>query len=120
MDWTVPGCTGYEIDPVYPNSLPELLIKAITGKEMPSEVCVIDATTLYRIGRTIHGRQPVTLVIVKVGFTPFLTPVGTPVGTLLKLADFRPAEHDRVILGGPLTGEAVYSLKHGYPRKHRP
>ena len=113
MDWTIPGCTGYEIDPVYPNSLPELLTKAITGKEMPSEVCVIDATTLYRIGRTIHGRQPATLVIVKVGSTPFLTPVGTPVGILLKLADFRPGEHDRVILGGPLTGEAVYSLKHG-------
>ncbi|WP_421901676.1 4Fe-4S dicluster domain-containing protein [Maridesulfovibrio sp.] len=113
MDWTIPGGTGYDINPVYPNSLPELLTKTITGQELPSEVCVIDATTLYRIGRTIHGCQPVTLVIVKVGATAFLTPVGTPVGILLKLAGFRPAEHDRVILGGPLTGEAVYSLKHG-------
>ncbi|HAS89874.1 MAG TPA: electron transporter RnfC [Desulfovibrio sp.] len=113
MDWTISGCTGHEITPVYPNSLPEIVTKEVTGKELPSEVCVIDATTLYRIGRTVHGRQPVTLVIVKIGSTPYLTPVGTPVGVLLKLAGFRPAEHDRIIFGGPLTGETVYSLKHG-------
>ncbi|NDV23517.1 4Fe-4S dicluster domain-containing protein [Desulfovibrio sp. JC022] len=113
MDWTIPGCTGHEIIPVFPNSLPELVTKAITGKEFPPEVCVMDVATLYRIGRTIHGRQPATLVIVKVGNTPFLTPVGTPVGVLVKLAGFRLNKHDRVILGGPLTGEAVYSLKHG-------
>lgn len=113
MNWTIPGCTGHEINPVYPNSLPEIVTKTITGKELSPEVCIIDATKLYRIGRTIHGCQPVTLAIVKVGNTPFLTPVGTPVGLLLKLAGFRPAEHDRIILGGPLTGKAVYSLKHG-------
>ncbi|WP_415713121.1 4Fe-4S dicluster domain-containing protein [Maridesulfovibrio sp.] len=113
MNWSIPGCTVHEIIPVYPNSLPELITKAVTGQEIPPEVCVIDATTLYRIGRTVHGCQPVTLAIVKIGSTLFLTPVGIQVGTLLKLAGFRPAEHDRIILGGPLTGKAVYSLKHG-------
>ncbi|WP_319759502.1 4Fe-4S dicluster domain-containing protein [Maridesulfovibrio sp.] len=113
MNWTIPGCTGHEIPPVYPNSLPELVTKAVTSNEMPPDVCVMNVTELYRIGRTVHGKQPVTLVIVKIGSTPYLTPVGTPVGVLLKAAGFRPAEHDRIILGGPLTGKTVYSLKHG-------
>ncbi|WP_415718109.1 electron transporter RnfC [Maridesulfovibrio sp.] len=113
VDWTIQGCTGHEIEPVYPNSLPELITKAVTGRELPPQVCVIDAATLYRIGRTIHGRHPVTLVIVKIGNTPFLTPIGTPVGLLLKIAGFRPGEHDRVILGGPLTGRTIYNLKQG-------
>lgn len=113
MSWTLEGCTGHEINPVYPNGLGAMIVKAVTGQEMPVDVCVIDAATLYRIGRTVHGKQPVTEIMVKVGSTLFQTPVGTPVGLLARMAGFKLSDHDRVILGGPLSGEAVYTLNHG-------
>ncbi len=113
MDWTLTGCTGHEINPVYPNGMNAMVVKAVTGKEHPPEVCVINASTLYRIGRTLHGRQAVSDIMVKVGNTLFLAPVGTKVGLLIKMAGFSISDHDRVILGGPLSGEAVYTLRHG-------
>ncbi|SDL15864.1 electron transport complex protein RnfC [Maridesulfovibrio ferrireducens] len=115
MPWTLPGCTGYEIKPVYPNGLAPMVVKAVTGKEMPSGVSVIDAATLYRIGRTVHGKQPVTEIMVKVGNTLFQTPVGTTVKLLTSKAGFKLSDGDRVVLGGPLSGRAVYSLNHGIP-----
>ncbi|CCO24726.1 4Fe-4S dicluster domain-containing protein [Maridesulfovibrio hydrothermalis] len=113
MNWTLAGCTGHEIAPVYPNGLAPMIVKAVTGQEMPADVCVIDAATLYRIGRTVHGNQPVSEIMVKVGATLFQAPVGTRVGLLARTAGFKLADHDRVILGGPLSGEAVYTLNHG-------
>ncbi|WP_027722569.1 4Fe-4S dicluster domain-containing protein [Maridesulfovibrio zosterae] len=113
MNWTLAGCTVHEINPVYPEGLNAMVVKAVTGKEMPPEVSVIDAATLYRIGRTIHGKQPVSDIMVKVGATLFQAPVGTQVGLLARLAGFTVSQHDRVILGGPLSGEAVYTLRHG-------
>ncbi|WP_320169551.1 4Fe-4S dicluster domain-containing protein [Maridesulfovibrio sp.] len=113
MNWTLQGCSSHEIAPVYPNGLNAMVVKAVTGQEMPPEVSVINAAELYRIGRTLHGRQPVSDIMVKVGSTLFQAPVGTPVGLLVKMAGFSVADNDRVILGGPLSGEAVYSLNHG-------
>ncbi|WP_031483471.1 4Fe-4S dicluster domain-containing protein [Maridesulfovibrio frigidus] len=113
MAWTLPGCTGHEIDPVYPAGLPPMVVKSVTGKELPPDVCVIDAATLYRIGRTVHSKQPVTEIMVKVGSTLFQTPVGTTVGLLTRKAGFSLSDGDRVLLGGPLSGRAVYSLNHG-------
>lgn len=113
MNWTLAGCTVHGITPVYPNGLNPMVVKAVTGREIPADVCVIDAATLYRIGRTLHGKQAVTDIIVKVGTTLFLAPVGTPAGVLARLAGFKISDHDRVILGGPLSGDAVYTLRHG-------
>ncbi len=113
MAWTLPGCTAHEIKPVYPNGLPAMVIKAVTGKEMPAEVCIVDAATLYRIGRTVHGKQPVTEIMIKIGNSLFQAPIGTTVGLLVSKAGYNLSEGDRVILGGPLSGRAVYSLNHG-------
>lgn len=113
MDWTLAGCTVHEVPPIYPAGLNAMVISTVTGKEMPPEVSVISAAALYRIGRTIHGRQPVSEIMVKVGATLFQTPIGTQTGLLARLAGFEISDHDRVILGGPLSGEAVYTLRHG-------
>ncbi len=71
MDWTLAGCTVHEVPPIYPAGLNAMVISTVTGKEMPPEVSVISAAALYRIGRTIHGRQPVSEIMVKVGATLF-------------------------------------------------
>lgn len=113
MNWTLAGCTVHEINPVYPAGLNAMVIKSVTGQEMPPEISVINAATLYRIGRTVHGKQPVSDIMVKVGATLFQAPVGTQVGQLARLAGFKLSDHDRLILGGPLSGKAIYSLKHG-------
>lgn len=113
MNWTLAGCTVHEINPVYPAGLNTMVIKSVTGQEMPPEISVINAATLYRIGRTVHGKQPVSEIMVKVGATLFQAPVGTQVGQLARLAGFKLSDHDRIILGGPLSGKAIYSLKHG-------
>lgn len=113
MEWNIPGCSVHHIRPEYPYGLDPMVIRSVTGRELPSGVCIINAATLYRIGRTVHGRQPVTDIMVKVGNTLFLTPIGTTAGLLLKMAGFSVKDNDRVVLDGPLSGEAVYTLRHG-------
>lgn len=113
--WTLKGCSGHEIKPVYPNGLAPMVVKKITGKENPKDVCVIDAATLYRIGRTATGGRPVSDIMVKVGNMLCQAPVGTMTGMLAEKSGFTLSEYDRLIIGGPFSGTAVYTPKHGVP-----
>ncbi len=113
--WTLKGCTGHEIKPIYPNGLAPMVVKKITGREYPKDVCVIDAATLYRIGRTVAGGRPVSDIMVKVGNMLFQAPVGTMTGMLAEKAGFSLSEYDRLVIGGPFSGTAVYTPNYGIP-----
>lgn len=101
------------VPPIYPNGLPPMLIKAVTGKENPKDVAVLGMLELFHLGRVAATGLPVAETIVTVGNDNYRAPIGTPVQNILDTAGLNAAEGDRVVMGGPLHGCAAESLDQG-------
>lgn len=101
------------INPQYPNSLDELLVANITGKESMKGVNVVDLHALYNLGAVAESGMPLTHTVVCVEGKNIVAPIGTPVGALLKEASIEVADGDTVIVGGPMRGEATGNLNKG-------
>ena len=101
------------IDPFYPVSLAPLLVKNILGRENLQNVTVVGVLQLYAIGRVIESHQPVTETIMTIGRGNYRVKIGTPVRSILRHVEQPVNTGDRVILGGPYQGRAVYSLDQG-------
>jgi len=101
------------VPPQYPNSLNELVVAKITGKERMKGVNVIDLHTLYSLGSVVESGMPLTHTVVSVQGRNIVTPIGTPIGALLKDASIEVSDGDTVILGGPMRGEATGDLNRG-------
>ena len=101
------------IKPVYPNSLDEMLIAEITGKESMKGVNVVDLHLLYNLGSVVESGMPLTHTVVCVEGKNIVAAIGTPIGALLKDASVEVADGDTVILGGPMRGEATGNLNKG-------
>lgn len=101
------------INPQYPNSLDELVVASITGKESMKGVNVVDLHTLYNLGAVAESGMPLTHTVVCVEGRNIVAPIGTPVGALLKEASIEVADGDSVIMGGPMRGEATGDLNKG-------
>ena len=109
---------------LYPNGLKQVLVKTITGDEIPQplddprEVGVLFvrleeafwagvavATGRPQFGKWLtvtgpDGRRRVAMV-----------PLGTPVGHILESLGLTPADGGKVVIGGLLTGHTVYDLE---------
>lgn len=107
------GCEEQTVRPVYPASIDALVVKAVTGKELPDNVAVLDIYTLWSFGRVALTGLPLTEVVVESGGTDWIVPVGTPLSHVLNTAGVAVAEGDVVRLGGPMRGEAAYSVEQG-------
>ncbi len=108
--------TGTRIKPIkpfYPGSLAPLLVKNILGRENSQNVSVVGVLQLYAIGRVMETRQPVTETIMTIGRGNYRVKIGTPVRSILRHVEQPVNAGDRVILGGPFQGRAVYSLDQG-------
>ena len=108
--------TGTQIKhlkPFYPGSLAPLLVKNIWGRENLQNVSVVGVLQLYAIGRVIKTRQPATETIMTIGRGNYRVKIGTPVRSILRHVEQPVNTGDRVILGGPFQGRAVYSLDQG-------
>jgi Na+-translocating ferredoxin:NAD+ oxidoreductase subunit C len=114
--FSLDGCTGVQVPGVYPNSIHALVIKAATGKELAKDVLCLDVHTLYQIGAALETGMPVTEVLVSVGETIVKAKVGQPVSEVLRSAGVSVDEHDMIILGGPMKGEALPSPETGLPK----
>lgn len=101
------------IDPQYPNSLDELVVAKIAGKESMKGVNVVDLHTLYNLGAVAESGMPLTHTVVCVEGKNVIAPIGTPVGALLKHASIEVSDGDAVILGGPMRGETTGDLNKG-------
>jgi electron transport complex protein RnfC len=107
--------------PVYPDSLPEMVIKSMLGKEVPAgEACedlgvgFINAEAVAALGSAFsQGRMPVDkvlTVIKKDGSAVHVKArIGTPVKDILETLQMETAHGDRLVLGGPMRGQALYS-----------
>ena len=99
-------------------------MKDVVGEVLPAGsncedlgVCFISAEAVASIGKAYtDGRIPVSKILTLVGKdgTQRLieTTIGTPIRDILDRYDLSINEEDRIILGGPMRGSAVYSLDH--------
>jgi len=112
------------VDHRYPSALPPLVMARLFGKIVPAGrspedlgVCFMGAEAVASVGEAFDtGRVPVfkTLTVTARDGRPRMVaaPIGTPVGRILAQLDVSPAAGDRIVLGGPMRGEAVHSLDH--------
>jgi electron transport complex protein RnfC len=118
----VPG-NGVEVkamDPVYPDTLPKLVMEKVLGRVVPPGqrcedmgVGFINAEAVMALGSAYAtGLMPVNkiLTVVKKDGTAVHAKarVGTPVRDVLNALQVGVAHGDRVVLGGPMSGRALF------------
>lgn len=112
------NCTVVHVEPVYPNGLDPLVIKAVTGREVlpglrPDNAAILSVKDLYFIGRVMETGRPLIETVMTIGGQNHLVRVGTPVGFLAAEGGATLQPGDRVILGGPLRGMTAVNLEQG-------
>jgi len=112
------------VDHRYPSALPPLVMARIFGRVVPAGrtcedlgFCFINAEAVASVGAAFStGRIPVAkllTVIPKDGVARLEEArIGTPIGDVLRRFQGGTAEGDRIVVGGPMRGTAVYSLEH--------
>jgi electron transport complex protein RnfC len=118
------GETGADvkvIDPIYPNTLPEMMMKHILGKTPPADktwgqigVGLINAEAVVAYSKAFtKGQIPVNklLTVINKDHTSLhvRARVGTHVKDILAALDIETHHGDQLVLGGPMTGHALYS-----------
>jgi electron transport complex protein RnfC len=108
----------------YPSALPPLVMAELFGRVVPAGrtcedlgFCFMSAEAVAAVGAAFStGRIPVTkllTVIPKDGVARLAeAPIGTPVGDVLRSFGVSINEGDRIVIGGPMRGTAVFSLDH--------
>lgn len=117
---------GISIHPLkvkYPQGGEKQLIKALTGREVPSgklplEVgCVVNNVgTAYAVYEAVQKNKPLFERVVTVTGksvtkpSNFLVRIGTPVKDLIAAAQGLPDDTGKIISGGPMMGKAVLNM----------
>jgi electron transport complex protein RnfC len=118
------GAQVKSVKPAYPSALPHMVMKDVMGQVVPAGktceelgVCFFTAEAVISIGSAFEsGQLPTskTLTFIKKDATQKIieTRIGTPIADILEYFDETVNEFDRIILGGPMTGSAIYALEH--------
>lgn len=112
------NCSVMHVQPVYPNGIDQMVIKAVTGQEVikgaqPDNVALVSVRDLYTIGRVMETGRPVTETVMTINGQNHLVKVGTPVGFLANEAGWTIGTGDKVIMGGFMQGMAALNLDQG-------
>jgi len=109
------------MEPLYPDTLPPLIAKNLLGKVVPAGrrcedvgVGFVTAEAVAAIGQAYkQGKTPadkiVTVIRKDLSTATVRARVGTPVKDVLAHLGLETIHGDRLVLGGPMTGRAVYS-----------
>ncbi len=109
------------LNPTYPNTLPRLVMKNILGKVVPVDktcedlgVGFINAESVNALGRAFTQRElPVnkmlTVIDKRGNVFNVKARIGTPAKDILAALHIETGHGDRLIFGGPMTGNSVYS-----------
>jgi electron transport complex protein RnfC len=118
------GAQVKNVKTAYPSALTHMVMKDVLGQVVPAGktcedlgVCFFTAEAVISIGSAFEsGQLPTskTLTFIKKdGMRKIIeTPIGTPIGDILEAFGETVDEFDRIILGGPMTGSAIYALEH--------
>lgn len=119
-----PGITVHALKVKYPQGGEKQLIKALTGREVPSGKlpietgCIVDNVgTAYAVYEAVQKNKPLIERVVTVtgpavkNPSNFLVRIGTPVQFLIEHAGGLPENVGKIISGGPMMGKALLSLE---------
>lgn len=99
------------VKPEYPNSVNDLLVKAVTGKEKPEGVGVVGLHNVWSLGRVAVTGLPLTETVITIGsyahWGNYIVKEGSTVRELLDFANVQLKDGDTVVRGGPLRGESL-------------
>ena len=124
-----PAGSGIEILPLrtrYPQGAEKQLIQTVTGREVPpgglpaSVGCAVFNTfTAYSVYRAAHEGRPAIERVVTVSGSciaepkNLIVPVGTPLSYVFEQAGGFASEPEKILMGGPMMGNAMYDLSVG-------
>ena len=109
------------IENIYPNTLPKIIVNNILGEIVPAgkpceEIGVgfINAEAVVALSNAFtKGQIPVSklLTVINKDHTTVhvRTRIGTPIKEILAAFDIKMHHGDQLVLGGPMTGHALYS-----------
>lgn len=117
-----PNCTVLHVKPTYPNGIDQLVIKAVTGKEVilgakPEDCVIVSVRDLFTIGRVMETGRPATETVLTLGNQNHLIKIGTPIGFIVQEAGATVHPGDKVVLGGMMRGVAALNLQQGIDKQ---
>jgi Na+-translocating ferredoxin:NAD+ oxidoreductase subunit C len=114
------GITVHALKVKYPQGAEKQLIKALTGREVPSGKLPIDVNavvhnvgTAYAVYEAVQKNKPLFERVVTVTGKSlsdpgnFLVRIGTPISSLIEAAGGLPDDTGKIVSGGPMMGKAV-------------
>ncbi len=115
MQFTFEGLKVVHVSADYPQSISELVIKNVTGKENPSDVSSVSLHNVWSLGRVGDTGLPLIETVLTVGsyskWTNYIAKEGSPIGELMEHAKIAIKEGDTLLRGGPLRGESLDTLE---------
>lgn len=124
MAKSFPGISVQALKMKYPQGAEKQLIKALTGRAVPSGKlpinvgCVVDnVATCYAVYQAVQKNMPLIQRTVTVTGpsikepTNFLARFGTPVSAFLEAVGGVPEDTGKVISGGPMMGKSIMSAE---------
>jgi electron transport complex protein RnfC len=116
--------TGAEVrvmEPVYPDTLPKILMKKVLGKIVPAGdrcenlgVGFIDAESVVALSKALSKgemcvRKTLTVIKKDNSLVSVRARIGTSVKDILEHLQIEVDQGDRVVLGGPMFGHAIHT-----------
>jgi electron transport complex protein RnfC len=109
------------IEPVYPSAFPRMILKNNMKTEVPAGgeiaetgIRFINAEAVAALGDALSSGNPPVHKIITVIHKDYRSEhvkarIGTPVGDILAALGVETGHGDGLVLGGPMTGEAIFS-----------
>jgi electron transport complex protein RnfC len=117
---TFKGIAVYPLKVKYPQGAEKQLIKALTGREVPSGHLPLDVGavvhnvgTAFAVYEAVQKNKPLFERVVTVTGKSLLKPgnyvvrIGTPLSKLIEVAGGLPEDTGKIINGGPMMGKAI-------------
>ena len=114
------GAEVKKVDMAYPSAFPQMIMHAVLGQTLPAGkssedlgFCFVTAEAAAAIGEAYDtGKYPVRKLITVINKAEkqqlVSAVIGTPLSDILTQLGITVQDGDRIILGGPMTGSAVY------------
>jgi len=111
-------------DACHPAGIPVKIMRDVFGRTVPAGQGVTDAGAAFfkaeavaALGRSVargrvYMRKLITLIDKQGGTRMIEAAIGTPFSSILDACGISVGDHDSLIVGGPMTGAAVYSTEH--------